>query len=72
MHQKSSGFSRFREAITPNFMKPYAKIWREEGFKVLIKKAGWKIVAFIILFYLIRDSLIYILIPYLIAKGIFQ
>lgn len=72
MQQNTSGFAKFRSAITPKFMKPYAKIWREEGFKVLIKKTGWKVVALIIVFYLIRDSIIYLLLPYLIAKGIFQ
>ena len=30
---------------------------------------GWKVALGIILYYLIRDSILYILIPYLIARG---
>ena len=36
-----------------------------------VKKLGWKFVTAFILFYLIRDTILYILIPYLIARGIF-
>ena len=46
------------------FLK-FPKSWAE------VKKLGWKFVAAFILFYLIRDTILYILIPYLIAKGIF-
>jgi hypothetical protein len=44
--------------------------WGEEGgyYKLLKKKGSIVLVAFI-LFYLIRDSLLYIVIPVLIAKG---
>ncbi len=35
----------------------------------MLKAAGWKVVLGIFMFYLIRDSILYILIPYLIAKG---
>ncbi len=46
------------------FLK-FPKSWGE------VKKLGWKFVAAFILFYLIRDTILYIIIPYLIAKGIF-
>ena len=45
-------------------------IVKKEGFKSLIKKRGWKIFAIIIGYYIVRDSIIYILIPLLIAKNI--
>lgn len=35
-----------------------------------VKKSGWKFVLGFILFYLIRDTILYILLPYLIVKGI--
>ena len=35
-----------------------------------VKKMGWKFVLLFILFYLIRDSILYLLIPYLIYKGV--
>ena len=43
----------------------FPKTWKE------VKKMGWKFILAFILFYLIRDTLLYIVIPYLIAKGIF-
>ncbi|MGH8016122.1 MAG: hypothetical protein ACREBV_08025 [Candidatus Zixiibacteriota bacterium] len=43
----------------------FPKTWKE------VKSLGWKFMLAFILFYLIRDSILYILIPYLIAKGIF-
>ena len=32
----------FKTRITPKFIRPYVKIWREEGFSAFLKKAGWK------------------------------
>lgn len=43
----------------------FPKTWKQ------VKKLGWKFIAAFILFYLIRDSILYVLIPYLIAKGLF-
>jgi hypothetical protein len=45
-------------------------IVKKEGFKALIKKRGWKFLAVIIGYYTVRDSVVYILIPYMIAKGL--
>lgn len=45
------------------FMK-FPKSWKE------VKALGWKFIVGFILFYLIRDSLLYIVIPYLVYKGI--
>lgn len=60
----------FRKFLTPKWVDRYADIYRQEGVKGVIKKGGpWLLVGFI-LFYLIRDSILYLLIPYLIAKGI--
>ena len=62
----------FKTRITPKFIRPYVKIWQEEGFSAFLKKAGWKVVLGVVVFYLIRDSIIYLVLPYLVAKGIFQ
>jgi len=35
-----------------------------------VRKLGWKFVLAFVLFYLIRDTFLYILLPYLIYKGI--
>lgn len=45
------------------FLK-FPKSWAE------VKKLGWRFILAFVLFYLIRDSIIYVLIPYLIYKGI--
>lgn len=54
----------------PGFLREYANIWREQGFRALLKQKGWKVVLVIVVYYLIRDSILYILIPYLIARGL--
>lgn len=68
MEEKKS----LRDRLVPKFIREYVKIWRAEGFKELIKQKGWKVFAIIFFYYLIRDSTLYILIPYLIAKGLFS
>ena len=35
-----------------------------------VKQLGWKMIVGFIVFYLIRDSILYILLPYLAYKGI--
>ncbi len=47
------------------------KIVKESGFKELLKKRGWKFLLIIISYYIVRDSILYIIIPYLIAIGLF-
>ncbi|MEW5795291.1 MAG: hypothetical protein AB1772_02925 [Candidatus Zixiibacteriota bacterium] len=39
-------------------------------FRYLVKRHGWKLVGAIVIYYLIRDTLLYIILPYLIARGI--
>lgn len=57
--------------LTPKWMLKYIDIYKEQGFKAAVKAAGWKVILAIFVFYLVRDVTLYILIPYLIAKGIF-
>ena len=45
-------------------------IVKREGFKSLIKKRGWKIFLIIAGYYAVRDTIIYIIIPLLIAQGV--
>lgn len=44
------------------------ELFKSGGFKAVFKRYGWKIFAAFFIYYLIRDSLIYIIIPYLVAK----
>ena len=58
------------DSITPTFIKEWRAIWKAEGFKALLKQKGWKVGFAIFMYYLIRDSILYILIPYLIYNGV--
>ncbi len=49
----------------PKFVQDWLIIYREGGFIHLLKTKGWKVVFAFFLFYLVRDSILYILIPYL-------
>lgn len=51
--------------------REYRAVFKKDGMKGLIKRYGWKLVVAVFMYYLIRDSILYILIPYLIAKGLF-
>jgi len=53
----------------PKFIQTWLDIKRDGGYRLLIKKKGWKIVSVFILFYLVRDSILYLLIPYLAVQG---
>ncbi len=53
-----------------NFLAKYLEIFRKEGLKGVLKQGGWKILLYFFLYYLIRDTILYILIPYLVVKGI--
>ena len=41
---------------------------RERGFRAVLRERGWKHFAVICFYYLIRDSLLYLVVPYWIAK----
>ena len=56
--------------LKPKFILDWVKIRKDGGYFKLLKKKGSIAVVAFILFYLIRDSLLYIVIPILIAKGI--
>ena len=45
----------------PNFINEWRDIRREGGYKLLLKKKGWQVIVAFFLFYLIRDSILYIL-----------
>jgi hypothetical protein len=59
-----------RNLFKSKFLIKYTKIYKEDGFKGVLKEGGWRIVIYFFLFYLIRDTILYIIIPYLIVKGI--
>jgi len=56
----------------PNFVREWLIIIKEKGLKGFVKEKGWKIVAIFFLYYLIRDTTLYIILPYLLINNIIQ
>jgi|TARA_B100000530_G_scaffold109913_1_gene68449 hypothetical protein len=52
------------------WFKEYIEIYKERGLKELIKEKGW-IIAVILFFFFLGKGLLWLLIPYLLAKGLF-
>ena len=48
----------------PKFIKEWWDIRKEGGLKLLFKKKGWQVVITFFMYYLILDSILYIIIPY--------
>ncbi|MGH7450470.1 MAG: hypothetical protein ACRENG_03935 [bacterium] len=59
----------FRKILKPPIIQEWTKLLRERGIKGFIREKGWKVVVAIFAYYLVRDSLLYIIIPFLIAQG---
>jgi len=55
-------------------MLTYLRTLRDErrqlGWRGLLKKRGWKLVVLVVAYYLVRDTVLYILIPLAIAAGV--
>jgi hypothetical protein len=56
----------FRYAIFDSLL-----IVRRHGFRELLRQRGWKFVAAVAVYYLVRDTLLYIVVPLLTARGLF-
>lgn len=52
------------------WIREATKVFKESGFKGLVRTYGWKLMAFFFFYYLIRDVTLYILLPWMAAKGI--
>lgn len=55
-------------AHIPVLLSEIRQTFKESGFKGVFKKYGWKLFAAFFVYYLIRDTILYILIPYWIAN----
>ena len=54
----------------PGFIREWGDIRRKGGYKLLIREKGWTVVLAFFIFYLIRDSILYLIIPYLMMKNV--
>jgi len=55
----------YRYAVTDSLL-----IVKRRGLRELLRRRGWKFVAAVIAYYLVRDSLLYIVVPLLVARGL--
>jgi hypothetical protein len=46
-------------------------IVKNKGFKELLRARGFKFILVILAYYIVRDSIAYIVVPVLVAKGLF-
>jgi hypothetical protein len=54
----------------PKFIHEWLEIYRKGGFTQLMREKGWTVLIVFFFFYLIRDSILYLLIPYLAYSNI--
>jgi hypothetical protein len=66
----SSPFGRlqrfYRYAVKDTYL-----ILRSHGIREVVRRRGWKFLAGVLAYYLVRDTLIYLVVPLLVARGIF-
>lgn len=46
-------------------------IVRRHGWRELLRRRGWKFFAVIVAYYVVRDTLLYIVLPLCVARGLF-
>tara|TARA_Y100001936_G_C15499392_1_gene372478 strand:+ start:333 stop:524 length:192 start_codon:yes stop_codon:yes gene_type:complete len=49
----------------PKFINEWMDIKKQGGLKLLFQKKGWQVILAVAIFYLIRDTILYIVIPYI-------
>ena len=54
---------RWDRLMVPRWLRSLRDERRALGWKGLLKKRGWSLVVAVILFYLVRDTILYVLIP---------
>ncbi len=59
--------SRFQ---LPHILRGLREERRAIGWKGLLKRRGWKLVLVAVVFYLVRDVILYVLIPLAVVVGI--
>jgi hypothetical protein len=59
----------FRKILKPPIIQEWTTILREKGIKGFGREKGWKVVVLIFAYYLVRDTTLYIIVPFLIAQG---
>jgi hypothetical protein len=60
----------WRERLVPRPLRAVVLEFRQNGFRGVVHRFGWKLCLAFFLFYLVRDSILYLLLPYLVARGV--
>ncbi|MGD2136220.1 MAG: hypothetical protein PVF27_08670 [Gemmatimonadales bacterium] len=55
---------------TRDFVRRLREERRRLGWRGLMRKRGWRLVAMVVLFYLVRDLILYVVIPLALVLGI--
>jgi len=48
------------------------RIVKAGGFRELFRQCGWRFVGALVAYYLVRDTLLYLVLPFMVAKGLFS
>lgn len=64
MPETLSGFARFKVMLLGMRAE-----WKANGFRAVFRRYGWRMVALVFTYYLIRDVTLYIALPWLIARN---
>jgi hypothetical protein len=59
----------FRKIFKPPIIQEWTALIREKGIKGFVREKGWKVVVLIFAYYLVRDTTLYIILPFLITQG---
>lgn len=57
--------------MTPKFLQQYLEVFKQKGLKEGVKAVGFPVAFGLFMFFLVKGVVLYILLPYLIAKGYF-
>lgn len=63
--QRTAPFRLYRYAVLDS-----VAIARRHGLSELLRRRGWKFFAGVCAYYLIRDSLLYVVLPFCLARGL--
>ena len=58
-----------RKFLKPPWLEKYTEIYRKAGWRGIVKSGGVKLIIAFFLFYLIRDTILYIVPVYLAIHG---
>lgn len=61
---------RLRRFLVPRIIATEVATWRKLGLRGYVRKRGFRFFAAIFIYYLVRDTTLYIIIPYLLIKGV--